>query len=122
MQIVDLSIIILNYNTKQITLEAVQSIEKNYAKEVESGLYEVIVADNASPDGSLKAFQEYKKKSKIKSFHVIDNSGNIGFAAGNNKGLPYAKGRYVLFLNPDTIVYPKTLTHMIDFMDSHPDA
>jgi GT2 family glycosyltransferase len=118
----DLSIIILSYNTKQITLEAIESIEKNYPKEVADGTYEVIVCDNSSTDGSLEAFKEYKKKSKIKTFHAIDNGGNIGFSAGNNKGVPLAKGRYVLFLNPDTIVYPKTLTHMVEFMDAHPDA
>jgi GT2 family glycosyltransferase len=119
---VELSIIILSYNTKQITLEAIESIEKNYTKEVESGQFEVIVTDNDSPDGSIEAFREYKKKTKIKSFHPVDNGGNIGFAAGNNKGVPYAKGKYVLFLNPDTIVYPKTLTYMLDFMESHPKA
>lgn len=119
---VDLSIIILSYNTKDITLDAIRSIEENYKKEVAEGTIEVIVTDNASTDGSFKAFQDYKKHTKIKSFHPVDNGGNIGFAAGNNKGLPYAKGRYILFLNPDTIVYPKTLSHMIDFMDAHPDA
>lgn len=119
---INLSIIILSYNTKNITLQAIKSIEDNYVKEVLMGKYEVIVADNASPDGSLKAFNEYKKSTKIKLFYVVDNGGNIGFAAGNNKGVQYAKGRYVLFLNPDTIVHKKTLNYMIDFMDSHPDA
>src|ERR1700689_5055783 len=103
---IELSIIILSYNTKQITLEAIESIERNYLKEVEEGEFEIIVADNSSTDGSLQAFKEYKKKTKIKLFHVVDNGGNIGSSAGNNKGVPYAKGRYVLFLNPDTIVYP----------------
>ncbi len=119
---VDLSIIILSYNTKDITLDAIKSIEKNYPKDVSSGNFEVIVTDNQSPDGSFQAFKEYRKHTKIKSFHPVDNGGNIGFAAGNNKGLPYAKGRYILFLNPDTIVYPKTLTYLLQFMDSHPDA
>jgi len=118
----DLSIIILSYNTKDITLDAIASIEKNYPKEVSSGKFEVIVTDNASTDGSLEAFKDYKKKSMIASMHVIDNGGNIGFSKGNNKGVPYAKGKYVLFLNPDTIVYPKTLTHMLDFMKTHPEA
>lgn len=118
----DLSIIILNYNTKKLTLEAIASIEENYPDEVASGLYEVIVTDNGSPDGSLAALREYKKKTKIKSFHVVDNGGNIGFAAGNNKGLPFVAGRYVLFLNSDTVVYPKTLTRMVDFMDATPEA
>lgn len=119
---VDLSIIILNYNTKKFTVEAIESVEKNYPDEVQSGNFEVIVTDNASPDDSITAFREYAKKTKIKSFHVVDNGGNIGFAAGNNKGLPYAKGRYILFLNPDTVTYPKTLNRMVAFMDSHPDA
>ena len=111
---VALSIIILSYNTKQITLDAIASIEKNYPEEVMSGKFEVIVTDNDSPDRSIDAFREYKKQTKIKSFHPVDNGGNIGFAAGNNKGIPYVKGSYVLFLNPDTIVYPKTLTYMHD--------
>jgi GT2 family glycosyltransferase len=118
----DLSIIILNYNTKKLTIEAIASIENNYPHEVANGTIEVIVTDNASPDDSLSAFKDYAKKTKIKSFHVVDNKGNIGFAAGNNRGLPYTKGRYILFLNPDTVVYHKTLTYMIDFMDKHPEA
>ena len=118
----DLSIIILNYNTLQLTIDAIASIEKNYPNGVESGKFEVIVADNASPDGSLAAFNEYKKKTKIKVFKVIDNKENIGFAKGNNKAVAFANGRYVLFLNPDTIVHPKTLNYMIDFMDNHKDA
>jgi GT2 family glycosyltransferase len=117
---IELSIIILSYNTKQITLDAIESIERNYLKEVEEGKFELIVADNSSTDGSLQAFKDYKKESKIKIMHVVDNGGNIGFSAGNNKGVPYAKGRYVLFLNPDTIVYPRTLTYMLEFMDAHP--
>ena len=117
-----LSIIILSYNTKDITLDAIKSVEKHYPEEVASGDYEVIVTDNASTDGSFEAFKEYKKKTKIKTFHPVDNGGNIGFAAGNNKGLPYAKGDYILFLNPDTIVYEKTLTHMIAFMKEHPEV
>src|ERR1700722_1707755 len=116
----ELSIIILSYNTKQITLDAIESVEKNYLEEVSDGKFEIIVADNASTDGSLEAFRDYKKKSKIKTMHVVNNGGNIGFSAGNNKGVPYAKGNYVLFLNADTIVYPKTLTYMLNFMNSHP--
>ncbi len=122
MQQADLSIIILSYNTKEITLDAIRSIEEHYPKEVASGNYEVIVTDNASTDGSFAAFEGYKKHTKIKVFQPIDNGGNIGFAAGNNKGLPYATGRYILFLNPDTIVYPKTLTYMVEFMDAHKEA
>ena len=122
MQTQELSIIILNYNTKQLALDSISSIAKNYPKEVESGEFEVIIVDNASPDDSISAFKEYKKTTKIKSFHVVDSGGNIGFSKGNNKGIPYAKGRYILFLNPDTIVYPKTLNTMVEFMKKTPEA
>ena len=119
---VDLSIIILTYNSDQITLDAIQSIEENYPEEVTDGSFEIIVPDNASSHATAEAINEYHKKSKIKTLQYNDNGGNIGFSAGNNKGIPYAKGKYVLFLNSDTIVYPKTLTYMLDFMRSHPDA
>lgn len=119
---VDLSIIILTYNTKDITYAAVKSIEENYPNEISSGKYEVIVVDNKSTDGTLEFFQQYQKKTKIKTFQIVDSGDNLGFSKGNNKGVPYATGRYVLFLNPDTIVYKDTLNYMIDFMDSHPEA
>jgi len=119
---VQLSIIILNYNTKQLTIDSIASVEKHYLPEVSDGTYEVIVADNASSDGSIAALHKYKKSSKIKSFHIVENGGNLGFAAGNNKAVPFAKGKYVLFLNPDTIVYEKTLRVLLTFMETHPDA
>jgi GT2 family glycosyltransferase len=119
---VELSVVILTYNAKNFTLKAVKSIEENYPEEVQSGSYEVIVADNASTDGSSDFFKEYAKNSKIKNLHVVDNGGNIGFSAGNNKGVARSKGRYLLFLNPDTVVYKKTLNYLIKFMDSHPEV
>lgn len=118
----DLSIIILNYKTSSFVLDSIRSIENHYRKNVNSGNFEMIVTDNASPDDSLKVFRDYAQKTQFKTFHVVDNGGNLGFGAGNNKGLPYAKGRYILFLNPDTIVEPNTLTYMIDFMDQHPEV
>src|SRR5205814_4016007 len=86
------------------------------------GSYEIIVVDNASSDGTQKLFEEYKKTTTIKSFYFVENEKNLGFSAGNNRGLKHAKGRYVLFLNPDTVVHKKTLNHMVDFMDKHKDA
>jgi GT2 family glycosyltransferase len=119
---VALSIIILNYNTKQLTLDSIKSIEENYPQEVASGEFELVVTDNQSLDGSVDAFHTYKKTSKIKSFHIVENGGNLGFSKGNNKGVPHASGKYILFLNPDTVVYPKTLTYMVDFMENHPEV
>lgn len=119
---IEISIIIVSFNTAKLTVETVASIEKSYPKEVTSGQYEVIVSDNNSTDGSVEALKEYKKKSKIKVFMILDNKKNLGFAKGNNVAVKKAKGRYVLFLNPDTVMYPKTLPTLIDFMDAHPDA
>lgn len=119
---VDLSIIILTYNTKEITAQSVKSIEENYLEEVKTGKYEVIVADNASTDGSLEYFRKYKETTKIKNFQIVDNGGNIGFSAGNNKGVVQSKGRYVLFLNPDTIVYENVLGYLIEFLDNHQEV
>ena len=117
-----LSIIILNFNTKKLTLDSVNSIEKNYLQEVKEGTFEVIVVDNGSSDESLAAFNEYKKSTKIKSFQIVDSGGNIGFSAGNNKGVKKANGKYVLFLNPDTVVFPKTLNTCLELMESHPEV
>lgn len=114
-----LSIIILTYNTKDITIDAIKSIEENYSDEVKNGDFQLIVCDNASTDGSINALGEYKKSSSIKFFQIVKNGGNLGFSKGNNKGIKYAKGKYVLFLNPDTIVYKKTLNYMLDFMEKN---
>lgn len=117
-----LSIIILNYNTGQVTVESVVSIEESYPKEVVDGEYEVIVADNKSPDNSLELLEKYKKTSKIKFFTILANKENIGFANGNNQAVPFAKGEYVLFLNSDTVMRPHTLPTLITFLNKHPDA
>src|SRR5258706_4914785 len=119
---ITLSIIIVSYNTQKLTLETIESVEKNYPKEVSNGEFEIIVSDNDSKDGSVEALEEYKKKSKIKTLLILDNKKNLGFSKGNNVGVKESKGRYLLFLNPDTVVYPKTLTEMIDFMEKHPDG
>lgn len=117
-----LSIIILNYNTKQITLEAIKSIKNNYPHETRSGEYELIVADNASPDKSLDAFHEYKKHTQIKHFIICDNKKNFGFSKGNNQAIKLAHGKYILILNPDTIVPPKTLPYLLNFLTEHPET
>jgi len=117
-----LSIIILNYNTKNITLDCIKSIEKNYPTQTQSGEYELIIADNASPDNSLTAFKEFQKHTKIKKLQIIDNQKNLGFSAGNNRAIAHAQGDYILILNPDTIVPPDTFISALDFIKTNPDA
>ncbi|HUD44320.1 MAG TPA: glycosyltransferase family 2 protein [Patescibacteria group bacterium] len=115
-----LSIVMLNLNTKQITLQAIESIEKSYPKEIADGTYEIALVDNNSTDGSQDAIKEYSKKTKFKKFHVILNSENVGFSRGNNLGLDHIDGEYILFLNSDTIVNEKVFPYMINFLKTHP--
>ncbi len=109
---IDLSIVIVNYNTKDITVECLNSIIANT-----SGInYEIIVIDNASVDGSIQAIK------KINEVKLILNSQNKGFAHGNNQGIKVANGKFVLFLNTDTLINDNVLDEMIKWMDVNPNA
>lgn len=110
---IDLSIVIVSYNTKDFLIKCIQSIEET-GKDF---TYEIIVVDNASNDGSAELVKE-----KFKDVILVANKENLGFSKANNIGIKKTTGRYVLFLNADTIVYPITLKTMINFMDSHKDA
>lgn len=111
---IDVSIIIISYNTKDLTTECLNSIKKNVSKKI---TYEVIVVDNASKDGS----PEFLKKN-FPEFTIIPENENLGFAKANNVGIKKSTGRYILFLNSDTVVYTGTLEYMVNFMDEHKDA
>lgn len=109
----DLSIIIVNYNTKKLTLECIESIYKskmNYT-------FEIFVVDNNSSDNSVEAIKE-----AFSNVKVIENKENVGFSKANNQAIKVSKGRYILLLNSDTIVNDTTLSTVIDFMDEHEDA
>ncbi len=105
----DLSIIIINYNTNQYTLQCIRSIYEQ-TKNIE---FEIIVIDNNSQKES--ANQILKEYPSIK---LIKNSENIGFGRANNQGIAMAKGRYILLLNSDTIILENALEKCIRFMDS----
>jgi GT2 family glycosyltransferase len=110
----DLSIIIVNYNAREFLKECITSIMEN----VKTISYEIIVVDNNSSDGSSEMAR--KEFPRIK---LIANKVNSGFSKANNQGVKIsAESNYVLFLNPDTIVKKMTLEKMIIFMDSHKDA
>lgn len=104
-----LTIIILNHNTKDLTLNCLDSIYKN-RNEVP---VEVIVSDNASTDGSV---EDIRKKHK---WVTVLEGPNISFSQGNNRARNYTKGKYVLFLNSDTVVYKNTLKKSVDYMEKH---
>src|SRR3989344_3812010 len=109
---VDLSIIILNYNTVDLTRKCLQTV---FASKLGKYSIEVIVCDNGSTDTSCEMIRK-----EFPHVILIDNKKNLGFAAGNNPGIKRAKGRYVLLLNTDTETTPDTIRTMIAFMDDHP--
>lgn len=108
----DLSILIVNYNTRQLTLDCLRSV---YDSETVYS-YEVIVVDNASRDGSVEAI-----RAEYPEVVLIANQENTGFAKANNQGMAIAKGRYVLLLNSDTVVQPNTFQIMVSYMEEHPE-
>ncbi|MDR0462775.1 MAG: glycosyltransferase family 2 protein [Pseudomonadales bacterium] len=107
-----LSIIIVSYNTAELTVQTVLSVEKSLEKKsLLKGNLEIIVVDNDSKDSSVADL----KNLKLPYLKIIANPNNDGFGAGNNLGLEKAKGDYVLFLNSDTIVQAGALDKMVDF-------
>lgn len=117
---IDLSIIIINFNTCQLLKQSLLSIVDSKRKNLS---LEVIVVDNNSSDDSVQMIErEFLKKAKGVEVDLIKNMKNMGFAAANNIGIKESKGRYVLLLNPDTQVLPDTLSTMVSFMDGNPEA
>ncbi len=110
----DLSVVIVNYQTFELTRNTVNSILKHdYPFS-----YEILVVDNASGDDSLSKLQDYFGD----KVEFIASPSNSGFAAGNNLALSVAKGDYVLLLNSDTVVWENTLEDIYNYMESHSDV
>jgi GT2 family glycosyltransferase len=109
----ELSVCIVNWNTRQDLEEALRSVlESNPDLDIE-----VIVLDNASRDGSADMVGE-----RFPAVTLIQSPDNVGFARGYNRAAGEARGRCLLILNPDTVVQPHALARLVEFMDSHPDA
>lgn len=117
-----LSIILLNYKRKELTLSCVASVFNQYQKQLDKGEFEIIVVDNLSQDNSLEFLRRAFAKNKYKSIYLIPNSENSGFGRGCNFGASYAKGEFLLFLNNDTQVLDTGLLSMVDFLDSRPQV
>lgn len=108
-----LSVIIVNYNTRNLVSECIASLQDNPPR----CLFEVILVDNASTDGSCEEIE-----SKFPSVRIIRNTHNLGFAAANNQGLALAQGEFLLLLNSDTIVIRGSLDKMTEAADLNPDV
>ncbi len=108
-----LSVVIVNYNVKYFLEQCLISVF-NAAKDIDT---EVFVVDNASADGSCQMV-----RNRFPSVNLIENTENHGFSYANNQALRLAKGKYVLILNPDTVVEESTFSQCIEFMKEHHEA
>jgi hypothetical protein len=113
MKHLDVSVIIVNWNTRDILRNCLLSIYEQ-TNEID---FEVIVVDNASTDGSVEMVKRDFPHSSL-----IENVGNRGFAAANNQGLKIAKGPYILLLNSDTVVLDGAIQKTVAFAKQHPEA
>lgn len=111
--VMKLSIIVISYNTRQMTIACLKSID-----EQSRGLdYEVIVLDNASTDGSAEAISALYPQTRL-----IRSPKNLGFAQGNNVAVMQSTGEWILLLNPDTIILDGAILKVIAFAQRHPEA
>ncbi len=108
-----LSVIIVNYNVKYFLEQALLSVRKA----AEGLAIDVFVVDNNSSDDSVDMV-----KARFPEVYLIANQHNPGFSVANNQAIHLSKAKYVLLLNPDTIVAEDTFQKCIDFMETHPDA
>lgn len=112
----ELSIIILNYNTKELLVNCLKSLSR-VAQEVD---FEVIISDNGSTDDSLKAVKVLGDLSF--NLKIQENQENLGFAKGNNAAKGLCAGKYILFLNSDTEVYSGTLKQTLAYLKENPQV
>src|SRR4030042_6572441 len=115
-----LSIITLNYNTKELTSNCIKTVAKIYKKELNENVLEIIVVDNNSKDDSFSIISNLK--SQIPNLTVIESKENLGFGNGNNLGVRKAKGDFLLFLNSDTKIEDDGFNKMVEFMEKNPDV
>ena len=112
----DVSIIIVSYNVKDFLKNCLESVIK-FTKNIN---YEIIVVDNASTDDSLEMLKQVQHDTDNLKF--IDAKENGGFAKGNNLGIKQAKGKYILLLNPDTLLVENSIERMFLWMEAHKDV
>jgi len=105
-----LSIVIVSYNTKELLLNCLYSLKKV----VNETSFETLISDNGSTDGTELALQN--KEFDNLSLKFIKNKRNLGFSKGNNVARKIARGKYILFLNPDTLVHPGALAKSIEYL------
>lgn len=106
---IDVSVILVNYNTKKITEAAIKSIIE-YTSNIS---YEIILVDNASEDGSVEYLKEIFKDKII----IIENKVNFGFGKANNQGIKLARGKYLFLINTDILLLDNSIKLMYEYME-----
>jgi len=110
--LLEVSVIIVNYNVRDFLHQSLLSLQKAL-KGIRS---EIFVIDNASDDGSAEMVRR-----RFPRVRLIANTANLGFAKANNIALKKARGKFILLINPDTIVQEDTIRVMVEFLQSHPE-
>jgi len=127
----NLSIIILSYNTRKITLDCLRSVFKDKGLEfnfkkpspTEKIPTEIILIDNNSQDDSVKEIKKLKKSLNDPSaLKIIENKKNLGFAKANNQGIEKAQGNFILLLNSDTLILQSSISQTLKWLSAHPEA
>ncbi len=113
-QAIDLSIIIVSFGTKDVTLACLKSIF-DFTSDIN---FEVIVVDNGSPDDSPVAISKFAQGKK--NLTLIESKVNLGFGGANNLGAASARGRHILFLNSDTLLVGNDLPYYVHWLDNNP--
>ncbi len=109
----NLDIIFVNYNSTDCLLASIESL---YRYKPEAYHLNIIVVDNASTDNALGI------NNRFLDVHLIVNPRNLGFGAAINQALTYCHSRYIILLNPDSLVFDGFLTTCIDYLETHPDT
>ena len=116
-----LSIITVSYNTKELTLQTLETAIKDInSSKLLKGKVEIFVVDNDSHDGSPEACENYLKKIKFPHFKVFANKENLGFAKANNQATKVALGKYIFLLNSDTITQAGALERLVKTFEKNP--
>jgi len=110
------SVVIVSFNCKNDLKECLKSLQ------AQDELIEVIIIDNASCDGTYEMLRtEFQNSFKFKIMYIYNNS-NVGLSRANNQAISFCSGKYILFLNPDTILKSNIIRTLGSYLDNHPDV
>jgi len=114
---VSLSVCIVTFHARDLLRDCLRSLCEHTTLD-----YEVIVVDNGSQDGVGTMLQQEFPRNLLRQVQFVENDTNLGYTYPMNQALRLAQGRYLLQLNPDTLILPQSLDRLVDFLEAHPQA